>query len=587
MWAFIKNTLSTVVGTIIALLLLTLITFLIITSLTTEDAIDIDPKSVLHIKLNKKINEKGNDNPLKELDLPLRSFRDDIGLVELRKVLKKAAKDKNIDAVFLELSMLQAGYAKTEELRQALENFKNSDKKVFVYSETLSEKAYYLASVADQIYLTPEGLVEFRGLKSETMYIKGTLEKLNIEPKIFKVGQYKSAVEIFTKKEMSEPNRLQVESFLNDIYSHNIKQIAVSRQYSSDSLRKISDSLLVRNSNDAVKHRLIDHNGYYDEFLEEIKSQLELEEKPELVSFKSYLRRMQLLDKVPNKDKNVAVMIADGEIAPGKSSDGIIGAESFCSTLREIREDDKIKAVVLRINSPGGSALASDIMWREVKLLAEKKPVITSMSDVAASGGYYIAMASDTIVAQPNTITGSIGVFGVLFNATDFFEDKLGITFDRVKTGPYADLGSGTRPMTKKDSMIIQHEVNRIYDVFTQKAADDRNMPVGQLHEIAEGRVWTGAQAQENGLVDVLGGLDKAINIAAKKAELDSNAYNITYYPKEKGLLSGLSNSEAAALKEELTKEELGEYYYYLRKLKRIQNWQGVQARMPYDIEIQ
>jgi protease-4 len=478
---------------------------------------------------------------------------------------------------------LQAGMATIEEIRGALVNFKKSGKFIIAYSEVYTQGAYYLASVADKVYLNPEGLLEFKGFSSQISFYKGALDKLDIEAQVIKVGTYKSAVEPFILDKMSDPNRLQVNSFLGSLYDHFLEKISESRKIPKDSLFAIANELKVQNAATAVKYHLADGLKYKDEIIDELKSRTKTDKKDDIKSISIEDYSSSINDSESSKDR-IAVIYASGEITGGEGNDETIGSERISRAIRKARTDDKVKAVVLRVNSPGGSALASDVIWREVILTKKVKPVIVSMGDVAASGGYYISCAADSIFAEPNTITGSIGVFGIIPNLQKFFNNKLGITFDGVKTGKYSDLGSVTRPLTDTERLIIQQEVNRIYASFTKRVADGRKKSQTYVDSIGQGRVWSGAQALKNGLVDRLGTIDNAIASAAKMAKLKS--YKLVTYPAQKEPLESLFESAGDQMQDHYTKMQLGEQYRYYRELKNALEFTGIQARMPYNISI-
>lgn len=587
---FLGNLLSSFLGAFAALMTVFLVIYVVI--VISIGGIDkggpiANAQDVLHLKLNVDLVEKGKQNPLQDLDLPILGLKKEVGLVEILKVLDDAKNDESIKAVFLDLSGVPAGYGMVEDIRQAILDFRESEKNVYAYGEMMSEKAYYLASAADQIYLPPSGMIEFKGISAEVMFYKDLLERLELEPKIFRVGKFKSAIEPFIRTDMSEANRTQIKSFIESIYRYNLEQIAESRNLNYDDIRLMSDSLLVRNIDDAVRLGLVDKAYYFDEVIKKMKADLNISEegKIRLVSMEKYqTENLEIELEDPNKPK-VAVIIGMGDIMPGQSEEGSIGSSTIAAAVRKARQDDNVKAIVVRINSPGGSALASDIMWREISLASEKKPTIASMSTVAASGGYYMAMSCDTIVAQPNTITGSIGVFGLLVNAEKFLSNKIGVTTDRVKTGAFSDLGSPTRQMTDEDSVAIQTEVNHIYEDFTTKAAKGRGMDVDDLKDIAGGRVWTGQQGLENGLVDILGGLQKAIEVAANSAGISEN-YEVAYFPKEQGFFGDWGASASASIKNQFIEEELGDFKKYLLPVEDVMKMQGVQARVPFELHI-
>jgi protease-4 len=443
---FFKYVLATIVG----LFLFGFIGFLILIGLAvsaaSDDQVTIDKDSVLELKLDKPIAERQDKDPFGSLGMPF-GVRNNLGLQEIKDAIRKAKKDDHIEGIYLNVSRAQAGMAMLEEIRNELLDFKKSGKFVVAYNDLCSEKSYYLTSVADKIYLNPAGTLEFNGLSSEVYFFKGLLEKLNIEPYIFKVGKFKSAVEPFFLDKMSDPSREQTTAFLNSLNRFSLENIAKARKIPFEKLQQVSDSMLVHNADDALKYGLVTNLGYFDEALDFMKKKTGTKEKDDLnlVSLNKY----QKIDEEEEETgrNRIAVIYASGDIVDGDGDQDNIGSDKFSTAIRKARLDDKIKAVVLRINSPGGSALASDVIWREVMLTKKVKPIIASMSDVAASGGYYIAMACDTIVAHPNTITGSIGVFGVMANFEGFLNNKLGVTVDRVKTGKFSDMPTVTRKL--------------------------------------------------------------------------------------------------------------------------------------------
>ncbi|MBU1822951.1 MAG: signal peptide peptidase SppA, partial [Bacteroidetes bacterium] len=506
MLQFLKFVLATLVG----LFLFFILTFFIFAGigsvLSSEDKVVIKEKSVLKLNLDRPIQEVGVENPFSEFSLPFTDNTDVIGLKDIREALTYARTDDNIKGIYLHVEDPQTGLATLEEIRNELLEFKKSKKFIYAYGEYYSEKGYYLASVADNIYLNPAGGMEWNGMSAEYEFYKGTFDKLNIKPLVFRVGEFKSAVEMFSRKDMSEASKQQSIELLNALYGNYLTNVSKSRNIPIPVLRNLADSLVINDPEAAVKNKLITHTAYTDEVDAALKKELKLDEKTdiEFVSLGKYLKGEHPAAE-GDFNKRVAVVVAEGNIVSGEAGEGYISSDKFVKELRKIRENDKIKAVVIRINSPGGSSLASDVMWREIKLTAAKKPVIASMSDVAASGGYYMAMACDTIVAQPTTITGSIGIFAMLFNVQDFMDSKLGITFDQVKTNPHADWPTLTREMTEFEKAKIQNSVNEGYATFTRKAAQGRDMPVEKLRDVASGRVWSGIEAKSVGLVDVLG----------------------------------------------------------------------------------
>lgn len=584
---FFKTLLASCLGSLIALVVLFFLAIgffsAAVSSLSTDDkVVEVADKSVLHLKLNVPITEIDIENPLEGLPLP-GAEEVGIGLLPLKSAIAHAKTDPAIEGIYLEVSSFEGGYATAQEVRESLTDFKKSGKWIVAYSEGYSEASYYLASVADKVYLNPEGDIEFNGLAVEVSFFKKMLDKLEIKPEIFRVGDFKSAVEPFFLDKMSDANRLQLKELIDGINTTTKREVAESRKISVDEIKKISDQMLVTNPQEAEKYKLVDSLVYYDQVLADLRGRLGLgkEKKVSFVKYHKYKKSFT----TPSISKNeIAVIVAEGDIVSGKAREGMIGSETFAEELRRARTNDKVKAIVLRVNSPGGSALASDVMWREVRLAAKQKPIIASMSHLAASGGYYIAMGCDTIVAEPSTITGSIGVFSVLFDLSSFLDKKIGITFDEVKTGEVGELVTVTRPLTSFEKSVWQKRTDKIYEGFTSKAAEGRHMDVAELRKVASGRVWTGAQAKEKGLVDVLGGFDDAVAIAAKKAGIEGD-YKLRFYPKQKNFfaqwLSGMEeNSKVKTLKEELGEEGFATY----QQLKKVQMLQGTQARLPFDI---
>jgi protease-4 len=587
MGQFLKFILATIFGLFIFSFLVVLIFIAIISSAGSGTDNVVSDNSILKIKIHKNIEERESDDFWGSLSPFDANEGGTMGLLNLRQAIKHAKNDTKIKGIFLDLHDTQTGFATLEELRNELIDFKKSGKYIVAYSETYSEGSYYLASVADKIYLPNSGQVEINGLNMELLYFKGTLEKLQVKPEVFKVGTYKSAVEPFILDQMSEANRAQLKSFLNSIYDDYLTNVAKSRNLDVNTLRNISQSMLIRNADDALKYKIVTDLGYYDNAEEYVRTKLGLgkKEKIKFVSYEKYEASIERPDEV-DADKDIAVIFASGTIESGNGNAQTIGSEKIAGEIRKARLNEKVKAIVLRINSPGGSALASDIIWREVMLARKEKPIIASMSDLAASGGYYIAMACDTIVANKSTITGSIGVFGLLFNGKDFLKEKLGITSDREKTGKYSDIITFTRELTDDERAIVQAEVERIYADFTQKAAEGRKMNVDDLRKIAEGRVWSGIEGKQNGLVDVFGGLDEAIAIAAKKAKL-SGSYSTGYFPEQRNLFLKQLLTEFGGDEEGVALQlnsEFSKFYPYIKTIKDLEKMEGIQARLPYEI---
>ena len=585
---FFKFVLATIVG----LVAFSFIGFLIFAGVigaaaSADGKKEVAANSVLELKLNEPLTERGRGREFGPF-----GGSGSTGLIEIKEAIKRAKTDGDIKGILLNLELVQGGMASLEEVRDALLDFKKSGKFVVAYHEVSSEKSFYLSSVANEIYLHPQGTLEFNGLSSEVMFYKRLFEKAGIEPYIFRVGSFKSAVEPFFRENFSDSARYQTVSFLNSINGHMIGQVAKSRGIAPERLKVISDSMLVHNAPDALRLKMVTKLGYFDEVQDYMRGKLGLakDKKPNLVSLGDYNDGDKDEDKEENTSSNrIAVIYAEGDIVTGKGSDDNIGSTKFAEAIRKARLDEKVKAVVLRINSPGGSSLASDIIYREVTLTKKVKPIIASMSDVAASGGYYIAMACDTIVAHPNTITGSIGVFGVLPNVQKLLADKLGITVDRVTTGKFSDLPTITRPLSDFEKRTLQGEVNSIYADFTSKAALGRRMPVERLRRIASGRVWSGIEAKGNGLVDVLGDYEDALEIAVARAHLKADDYRVQRLPRQRSSFEALMarfGGDDVEVKARAIKAELGPLYPAYAQYQQLLQLRGVQAKLPYSLEI-
>ncbi|WP_026897997.1 signal peptide peptidase SppA [Daejeonella oryzae] len=584
---FFKFVFASMIGVILSffviILLLAILVAGIVASAGDDKKAEIASNTVMHLSFNNAITEQTDKNPFSNFDLIGFESKKSLGLNDILANIRDARENDNIKGIYIDVSMIPAGFATTEEIRNALIEFKKSKKFIIAYGEVYTQGAYYLASVADKIYLNPEGLIDFRGLSSEMMFFKGTLEKLEIEAQVIKVGTYKSAVEPFILDKMSDPNRKQVESFLGSMYDHFLTQISASRKIPKDSLFSIANNALIRNAGDALNYKMVDGLKYKDQVLDELKSLSGIEKSKDIKSVNIADYPGNDKDKGPS-DSRIAIVYASGEIISGEGNDETIGSERISRAIRKARTDKKVKAVVLRVNSPGGSALASDVIWREVILTKKVKPVIVSMGDVAASGGYYIACAADSIFAQPNTITGSIGVFGIIPNMQKFFNNKLGITFDGVKTGKFADLGTVSRPLTDVERMIIQNEVNHIYSTFTQKVATGRKKSQSYIDSIGQGRVWSGTEALKNGLVDRLGNINDAINSAAKKAGLEK--YRIVEYPSQIDPFQSLFDQSGDKVRTYFAKRELGDNFIFYQQAKQALSISGIQARLPYNITV-
>jgi protease-4 len=593
---FFKSLFTTVLGVCIALLVMVFVGIGIVGGIVasidnTEKEVKIKDKTVLHIQLNSGVKDRSSSNPFEQFDFGSMESKKTVSLRDFTEAIAKAKADDRIKGIYLDLSSPASGMGTLEEMRNALIDFKTSGKWIVSYSENYSQYTYYFASVADEIYMYPEGDFNLAGLRSEIMFFKGALEKLEIEPQVIRGrnNRFKSAVEPFMYDKMSDANRAQMDKILSSLWGHMLMNIEEERGVSIADLNKIADSLLIRSSADAIKFKLIDKAVYKDEVLAILRDKLEIGENDDIntASVGKYanvkLEGEQLdLDKLLDKTK-VAVVYAIGGIESGQGDDETIGSERISKAIREARLDSTVKSVVLRVNSPGGSALASDVIWREVLLCKEAKPVVVSMGDVAASGGYYIACAADKIYADPTTITGSIGVFGVIPNMKNFFNNKLGVTFDGVKTNAHSDMMTTSRPLDDFEHRTIQIGVEKIYDDFISKVAAGRGMTKEAVDAIGQGRVWTGIDAKEIGLIDDFGGLEEAIIEAAALAEVTN--YEVVDYPKQKDTFEEIIKELKGEVSVSIMEYQLGDNYKYYKQLENIKSMKGIQARLPYNIE--
>lgn len=580
---FFKTFLASCLGTLVTLVVLLVLVIGIIAGMGGDEEVVVRDNSVLQLNLDAQITEQQIENPFE--GLPIGNTTPNIGLLQLKQTISNAKTDPKIKGIYLNVTYPMTGFSSIEEIRQSLIDFRKSGKWVIAYADVMSEGAYYLASAADKIYLNPEGEVEFNGLAIEMTFFKRMFDKLEVKPEIFRVGEFKSAVEPFILEKASPENRLQLTEMVNSIYGIMLTRISESRSIPKEKLEEISDKMLARTAKLSVEYGLVDSLLYYDQVLGDLRNRLALGETAK-VNFIKYNKYRKSIDASTGTGENeVAVIVADGTIMPGSADEGVIGSDTFAEEIRRARENKKVKAIVIRVNSPGGSFQASDIMWREIKLAAEKKPVIASMSDYAASGGYYLAMGCDTIVAQPHTITGSIGIFSVLFDASGLMGNKLGITTEEIKTGEYGEMVTISRPLTDAEKNVWQTRTEDIYETFTGKAAEGRGITKEEIKKVASGRVWTGEQAIERGLVDVLGGYDDAIRIAAEKGGIADN-YRVRFYPRIKNFFEQLTESLSDNARTNAVKAEMGQYYMLYEQWQHVKSYHGVQARMPFEFTI-
>jgi protease-4 len=585
---FFKFMFASLFGMILGGILLIFIFVGIIGSIASGDSNEtktsIKENSVLEFNLNYLIPDRTLKNPFDGFPIPGMEQGKPLGLNDIIANIKKAATNNNIKGILINAEVSPNSYAGLEEIRNELIEFKKSKKFVISYAEIMDEHSYYVASVSDKIYLNPSGEILLNGFSQQVFYIKGMLDKIGLKPELIRHGKFKAAGEPFIADKMSAENRSQIESYMGSLYNHFLNQIALARKKDVEEVTSMVNELKIQNGQDALALKMIDGLKYKDEVDAEIKTKLGLKESEKISSI-----TMAKFKGVPNNasisDNKIAVLYCVGDIVGGQGDDETMGSDRIAEAIKKIREDDSYKALVLRINSPGGSSLASDIIWREIVLCKKKKPIVVSMGNLAASGGYYIAAPADVIVAQPNTITGSIGVFGMLINAQELLNNKLGIKIETVKFGEFSDLGSPDRPLNEAERKVIQNAVDRVYADFINRVAQGRKLSEAQVDSIAQGRVWSGADAKKIGLVDELGGLDKAIAIAAKKAKLEE--YRTVELPDLKDPLDELFSSISNQASIYFMKKELGQNYIQYQEVKKAIQYQGIQTRMPFEVKIQ
>ena len=583
---FIKFTFASVLGVVLAGIIFTILGIVTMVGMVASSDTEtvVKENSIFVLDLEGTLSERVQDNPFQTL---MGEENQAYGLDDILASIQKAKDNEDIKGIYLQTAFLETSFASLEEIRHALLDFKVSGKFIVAYADQYTQDMYYLASVADKIIVNPQGSISWHGLASQPIFFKDLLKKVGVEMQIFKVGTYKSAVEPFIATEMSDANREQVTAFLSSIWGRLLEDVSASRNIPVETLNKYANEMMdLQPAETYLANGLADTLLYKDGVLDYLKeiSGREADESLRTLSLEDMknVKRNTPLDKSGNI---IAVYYAFGGIDDSTSPEEGINSEKVIKDLRKLREDETIKAVVLRVNSPGGSAYGSEQIWREVVLLKEKKPVIVSMGDYAASGGYYISCAADYIVADPTTLTGSIGIFGMFPNMEELLTDKLGLHFDMVKTNKFADMGTLARPFNSDERAAMQNYINNGYKLFVKRCADGRGMSVEAIEKIAEGRVWTGATAKELGLIDELGGLNKAIEIAAQKAEVE--AYSLLTYPSKESFFSSLMNEGKSNYIEGQLMETLGEAYPSIKFIQNVKDMDRIQARMPFDLRIQ
>ena len=555
---------------------------------SNDETTVVKDNSILYIDLTQDYHELGQSN---SLALFTGGESKSIGLLDLMKSIDKAKSDPKIKGIYLKTGGSPNGQATAQQIRASLQAFKKSGKFIYAYGDFILQGDYFIASVADSIFINPLGSVELKGLASNLVFFKGALDKLNVQPEIFYCGQFKSATEPFRMDKMSDPNRKQIAALQHDIWQQMLMAASEHTHADTATINSWAQTGTIQTASDAIKYKLADGIKYKDEVESLLRKQTGRTEKEEI----NFINADEYLSGQSNgyKGNQIAVLVAEGEIVDGEkqSSSFQIASETFIKEIRKVRDNDDIKAVVMRVNSPGGSALASEVILRELQILKKKKPLVVSMGDLAASGGYYISCQADSIFAMPNTITGSIGVFGMMFNTQDFFNQKLGVTFDGEKNAPYADYPNANRPMTEQEKAFMQNGVDSIYMTFKSRVATGRKLDIAFVDSIGQGRVWTGTAGLKNGLVDAIGGLDRAIKSAASIAKITD--YRVVNYPavedkmaKILGMLSKNSAKEKI-LAEQMLEQELGKEYRWFRLIKMMQEQKNhLWMMMPYVPEI-
>ena len=576
---FFKFTLASFVGVIIALLFFSLIIISIAGAISSTDRqYRLKDNSFLKISLNGELKEQSVDNPfnLTIPGLPVDTKMESQGLDDILSAISKAKTNDQIKGIYIDVKTLSAGFSSIEEIRNALIEFKKSGKKVYAYGDTYDQREYYICSVADKIFMNPQGMINFCGLAATPVFYKGTLDKLGVKAEIFRVGTFKSAVEPYLNTKMSEASKLQTKEYIGGIWGHLLKGISASRNISTDELNTLANkNMLFQPTEELIKNKLVDSILYESGMRTFLAKKAGVDDIDDLnlVSVSDFLTVPEKSSKFV-QDK-IAMLYAEGEIFD-EGTEGIV-RDDMISEIEKIKKDETIKAVVFRVNSPGGSAYASEQIWKAISDLKAVKPVVVSMGDYAASGGYYISCNANKIIASPNTITGSIGIFGTFF-ILDKLADKVGLSFDVVKTNDMSDLGNITRPMTEIEKHKIQNYIEKGYDLFVKRCSEGRKMDSQKLREIAEGRVWTGEKAVELGLADELGGIDHAIKVAAKLGKVKN--YRMVSFPEKKNFMTQLMEEFEGKTKMHIALSYFGEEYAPLLKLKEAKIQTGILARM-------
>ena len=583
---FFKIMFASMLGTLLTIVVILFISIAIIAGIIAAASSPVETvaqNSILRLSFDRTILDREPGMPI---FFDLGGAQKVNGLDEIIKNIKKARDDNNIKGIYLDLTDIPAGISTVSEIRSALADFKTSGKFIYAYSSMLSQKAYYLSTVADKVYLNPQGGIFFKGINSEIMFLKGTLEKLDVKVQIIRHGKFKAATEPLFLDKMSPENRDQITALITDVWDAMVLGISESRGISKTDLNAMADDLSVQTADDAYTLKLVDSVIYMDQFLGILRTKLGLSETAAIpsITLDKYMNTPSKGKAGSGRDK-IAVIYAQGNVIDGEGDDRSIGGDRFAKAIRKAREDKNVKAIVLRVNSPGGSALASDVILREIVLANEEKPVVASFGDVAASGGYYIACGARKIMAEPTTVTGSIGVWAAIPNMQGLLTNKLGITFDHAMTNKNADFISVNRPLPAYQTALLQKEVDHIYDVFVGHVSNGRKISKEAVDSIGQGRIWSGTDAKALGLVDDIGGLTAAIDSAAKLAGIKD--YRLTALPEQKDAITQIMEDLFDSKTSSALQKELGEDYRYYELLKDIRGIRGIQARMPFEITME
>jgi protease-4 len=585
---FLKYTLATITGIVIISILFFIILLATVSTMAIsgEKPATISENSILVLKAGVTIPDQGSTNPYAGFDIINMSITPVPGLNEILQNIKKASADNKIKGILIENGLQPSGWATTEEIREALEKFRADGKFIIAYSDyVLLQEGYYLSTAADKIYVNPSSTVDFKGLSGEVMFYKKALEKIGVEVQVIRHGKFKGAVEPFILDQLSKENEEQIKSYVGSIWSHIVENISKARGIAPEKINQLADNLVGYVASGALENKLVDGLVYRDALIDTLKilSGLKADDKINMISMSRYSKVPDPKKMVSAKNK-IAVIYTSGTIVMGKGNDNNIGGNAFGDLIRKERKDSTVKAIVLRVNSPGGNAIASDIMWKELELASKVKPVVVSMGNYAASGGYYISAPGTKILASPTTITGSIGVFGLVPNAGKLMNQKLGISTETVNTNKNSDFPSVYRPMNVYEKEIMQLSIEKVYSDFISKVSSGRKMSVAAVDSIGQGRVWSGTDAIKMGLVDAPGGLRASVEEAAKLAGIET--YSIRELPAAQDPFTRILSQLSGEIKMRILKNELGEYKKFFDEIQEIKNLSGIQARLPYFIEV-